>query len=367
MYRKYGQLIFLSLASCMIFAFSLYLGQIVPSAFAQAQKTYKLVFHWETSAGRQNIVNWPYRPNGYFEWLVKKHTRGQVIFDVKERLHGPSESVLAVGDGRVDIGNQVIPYSSGTYPLFDFGALPGFFSVGPQGALEWAAALLDPEIKKIFSKYSRRANFIFLGANTSTAQQTVWANKIIAKVEDFKGVKVRTSGLVQTMAISELGGSPLTLATGEIFEALRRGTVDGIVTSLAFGAEIGLMDLCKYANTWPITPIFGSMVVINARKFDSLPKEIREGLEKAGEELTRAAPAMVENLYYTYPRWVESVKKTEIVVPDIREVKRAATSWEPVIKKWLETTGPEGKEVLRIAAKYAEGPAKEVVLKLVGK
>lgn len=332
---------------------------------AQQKGKYKLVFHWETSAGRQNIVNWPYRPNGYFQWLVKNHTGDRIEFETREKLYGASESVLAVGDGRVDMGNQIVAYSSGTYPLFDFGALPGLFSIGPEGATEWANSLLDPDMKRILARYARKANLVFLGANTSTAQQTVWAHREVAKVEDFKGLKLRASGLIQTVTLSSLGASPLTLATGEVFEALRRKTVDGIVTSLLFGIEIGLMDVCAYASTWPITPIFGSMVVMNARKFDALPRDLQEGLLKAGEGLTKAGPAMVENLYYTYPRWLESVRKTTLVTVPDEELKKAARMWAPAIRKWLEVSGPEGKEVLKIALKYANGPSKPVVAKIL--
>jgi len=55
----------------------------------------------------------------------------------------------------------------------------------------------------------------------------------VATVDDFKGYKVRTSGLITTLAMKLMGASPLTIPTAEIMEALQRGTVDAIQTSAA--------------------------------------------------------------------------------------------------------------------------------------
>ena len=35
----------------------------------------------------------------------------------------------------------------------------------------------------------------------------------------------------------------------------------------------------------------------------------------------------------------------------------AADKLQPVVKEWLDTAGPHGKEVLRIASRYANGPS----------
>jgi hypothetical protein len=34
---------------------------------------------------------------------------------------------------------------------------------------------------------------------------------------------------------------------------------------------------------------------------------------------------------------------------------------QPVVKDWLETAGPHGKEVLRIAAQHAKGPSADFI------
>ena len=106
-----------------------------------------LSFNWEGAYGRGNILVWPFRPGGRYEQLVTQYTNGTVKLDIKEKLFSIMDSAFAVGDGRVLMGTQSIAAASGTYPLLDFGGIPGLFSEIPNGATEYANALLDPRAR----------------------------------------------------------------------------------------------------------------------------------------------------------------------------------------------------------------------------
>ena len=241
----------------------------LPAAFGQGAKPAAapttLSFNWEGAYGRANILVWPFRPGGRYEQLVTQHTNGGVKLDIKDKLFGLMDSAFAIGDGRVLMGTQSIPAASGTYPLLDFGGIPGLFSEMPNGATEYANALLDPNMMTAMDEYTRRAGFKVLGAAISLANNSLWGNKPIRTLADFKGVKSRASGRTQTSALRDLGGSPLTLSMAEIEQALSRGTVDAITTSKSFGAERGLTQIAKYVSIWPITPIFPQVIAINVK------------------------------------------------------------------------------------------------------
>jgi hypothetical protein len=66
----------------------------------------------------------------------------------------------------------------------------------------------------------------------------------------------------------------------------------------------------------------------------------------------------------SYTLWIRSAK-TELVVPDDAEVKRAMAQMQPVVKDWLETAGPHGRAVLRIAAQHAKGPSADAIRGMV--
>ncbi len=331
----------------------------IPAAHAQSSKPAApttLSFNWEGAYGRANILVWPFRPGGRYEQLVTQHTNGTVKLDIKEKLFGLMDSAYAIGDGRVMMGTQSVPAATGTYPLLDFGGIPGLFSDMPDGASEWANAFLDPKMMATWDNYSRPAGFKILGAAVSLAQNALWGNKPIKTLAEFKGVKMRASGRTQTSALRDLGGSPLTLSMAEIEEALTRGTVDAIMTSKSFGAERGLTQLAKYVSIWPISPIFPQIVAINFKAWDKLTPQQKGGLLRASAQLTREMPLALEQMDISYTLWIRSTK-TEMVIPDEAEVKKAMGLMQPVVKEWLDTAGPHAKDVLRIASQYAKGPS----------
>jgi len=325
-----------------------------------------LTFNWEAAYGRANILVWPFRPGGRYEQLVAQHTNGTVKLDIKEKLFGLMDSAYAIGDGRVMMGTQSVPAASGTYPLLDFGGIPGFFSDMPNGATEYANALLDPKMMSVLEAYTRPAGFKVLGAAISLANNSLWGNKPIRTLADFKGVKMRASGRTQTSALRDLGGSPLTLSMAEIEEALSRGTVDAITTSKSFGAERGLTSLSKYVSVWPITPIFPQVIAVNLKAWDRLSPQQKDGLLRASADLTREMPLALEQMDISYTLWIRSTK-TELVTPDEAEVKKAMALMQPTVKEWLDTAGPHGKEVLAIASRYAKGASSGFIRDMASK
>ena len=77
-----------------------------------------------------------------------------------------------------------------------------------------------------------------MGGNTAV-QMGGWFRKEMNTVEDFKGLKMRIPGLGGAV-VTKLGGTSVTLAGGEIFQALQAGTIDatewvGPWNDLAFG------------------------------------------------------------------------------------------------------------------------------------
>lgn len=350
-------------AALMVVAFSFVLAQ-AQSTPPKPTQPITLTFNWEGAYGRANVCVWPYRPGGNFEQFVTKHTNGMIKLDNKEKLYGLMESIFAVGDGRVQMGTQSIPAATGTYPLLDFGGIPGLFAGPPDGPYQWAEAFMDPKMMAIWDKYTRPAGFKVLGSIISLANDGLWGKKAIKTLEDFKGVKTRTSGRTQTSALKALGGSPITLSMAEVEDALYRGTVDAICTSKSYGAERGLIDLCKFVSIWPVYPIFPQIVAINTKVWDKLHPSLQEGLLKAGAEFTRSLPPVVEQMEISYTLWIRA-SKCQLVVPEAPEVKKAMELMRPVVKEWMDTSGPFAKEVLQNSLRFAHGPAAPFIAEMV--
>jgi len=343
----------------MVFSSPLLYSQPATKA---APTTFK--FNWEIAAGKTQCTVWPFRPNGRFSHLLDTHTKGRLKLDVKEGLIGPTESILAVGDGRVDMGTQIAAFSSGTYPLLDWGGVPGLITSGPAVGYEWAEALLDPRMMKLLESYTRPKGFLVLGGAPALSGNSIWGKKPIRTLEDFKGQKIRGAGLIMTKELEAFGASAVSISVAEVEEALIRGTVDAVHTSLNFGSEHRFFDVVNYVSIWPFTQPYPVLIAVNAKKFDSLPKDLQNGLRSASAQMTREVAAVCEQMEITYRLWAES-SKAKVVYADPAEVPKAAERLVPVIQLWLKMAGPMGPDVLRVAAEYGTGPTLALVKALI--
>lgn len=286
----------------------------------------------------------PYR----FQSMVEKATGGRLILETKVGLFPPREVIHGVIDGRAEIGFQRIPWVSGTFPLWDFGSLPFIFADN----YEYEAALNDPRMIELTEKSYREVGLVKLLESPSTAQSGIFANQAFNTVEDFNGIKIRTSGLLQTYTMELFGSSPLTIAAAELAEALQRGTVDAIATSLGYGLGVGLADVTDHVSLWPVSSTFGGAIVVNAEIFDALPSDLQQILREVSLEVQGQ---IILGTDIDMRRAISGIKATglTVVVPDKAEIAKALTLTKPVVDKWLEIAGPYGPELLAIISDYA--------------
>jgi len=282
--------------------------------------------------------------------MVEQATGGRLILETKVGLFPPREVIHGIIDERAEIGFQRLPWVSGTFPLWDFGSLPFFFDDN----YEYEAALNDPRMVELMEKSYREVGLVKLAESPSTEQSGIFANQAYKTVDDFKGIKIRTSGMLQTFTMELFGCSPLTIATAELAEALQRGTVDAIATSLGFGMGVGMADVTDYVNLWPVSSTFGGAIVVNVKSFDALPADLQQILRDISREVQGQ---IIYGTDVDMRRAISGIKATGLtmIVPDKAEIDKAIALTKPVIDKWLEVAGPLGPELLAIASEYASG------------
>lgn len=336
-------------ALLMVLALGLVFTAQVPGAVAAD----KVVWTLATNPGPA-ANTWSFHPFGRFQQLLEKNSGGRFIVKTKVGLYPPKEVIHAVKAGRVEMGYERTPWLAGTFPIWDL-SLPFFWD----NVYEYEAALNDPAMVKIDAETFGQHNLVKLAEIQSATTDGIFTKKPIKTLADFKGLKVRTAGVIPTFALKLMGASPLTMATTEILEALQRGTVDAIQTSRGWGMGFGLPDVATHLNIWAVQSCFGGMLIVNKEKYDALPADLKKILWETGREMQG------QN---TFAAWVETlesgigakVSPMKTIIPDKSEIAKARKLCKPVIKKWLDRAGPRGKEVLGIAAKYAGG-AKEMM------
>jgi len=106
---------------------------------------------------------------------------------------------------------------------------------------------------------------------------------------DLSGLKLRVAGKVPSQIVEKMGGTPVSMTAESIYEALQRGTIDGMVTSWAAFEPYKFQEVAFYHIEVPIgsSP---SMFMMSRKKYDALPPAARKALDdNSGEAMVREA------------------------------------------------------------------------------
>jgi len=174
-----------------------------------------------------------------------------------------------------------------------------------------------------------------------------YANKPVKLPSDFKGLRLRGYGADLSYLIRELGASPVTLSSQEIYQATQRGTIDGFLTGPSSVYTRKLYEVVKYSSAVPIGRL-SFPVTANLKWWAGLPKDVQAAITKAamvaqqkGRELAKAEGQQATEQLAKLGVTIQTLTPTEYA----QWVKAA----KPVYDKYIERTGDEGRKLLAIA------------------
>ena len=128
-----------------------------------------------------------------------------------------------VKSGQYDIGQSASYYYGGKDPdtLF-FASMPFSMTATEQQAWFYNGGGLDLA-NEVYAKHNIE---VMLGGNTGM-QMGGWFRKEIKTAEDLKGLKMRIPGFGGKV-MAGVGAVPTNIPTGELYQALERGTIDAL-------------------------------------------------------------------------------------------------------------------------------------------
>jgi TRAP-type mannitol/chloroaromatic compound transport system substrate-binding protein len=154
---------------------------------------------------------------------IGKATNGRIKIRVyaAEELVPALQAFDAVSQGNADIYHGPDYYWQGKHKMFNFfGAVP--FGLTATEMTQW---LQYGGGQALWDELAGRFNVKPMLCNATGMQMSGWFNKEIKSVEDFQGLKMRIPGLGGEI-IKRMGGTPVTLPSGEIFLSLSQGNID---------------------------------------------------------------------------------------------------------------------------------------------
>jgi TRAP-type transport system periplasmic protein len=174
-----------------------------------------------------------------------------------------------VASNIADIGLSHCSYSRGRFPVMEVMELPlGFPS-------SWIATHVAMDF---YDKFKPREwdQYQPLMFSTSPPNVVQTLKKPVKTLDELKGMKIRGTGRIGDI-VKALGAVPMPIETVDLYEALRRAVIDGTYTPLETLKGFKLGEVEKYASaTWKVGSVFQFYVVMNKRKFDSLPPDVKK-------------------------------------------------------------------------------------------
>lgn len=274
----------------LLVAFSL-LG-VLPSSRAQAQTTYTLrLATWGSMTHPQVIGFVP-----VFTKLVEERSQGRIKIQ-----YFPGAGLVKEQDVMSAIPADIADIS--------LTSLDTWSAVAPELGV-FGSPLMSYDFDQFFgaihpgSKIFEAANSVFAehGARLLAAIDvgpSVFVSKMpLQKPEDFKGKTIRVYSHATGDLVQALAAAPTQLNQNDLYAALSTGTVQGAYGGLAgvYGAK--LYEVTKYL-AYP-AGMFGLAIngyVMNAAKFNSLPKDLQRIVLDAANEADANANHAVRDSY----------------------------------------------------------------------
>ena len=216
----------------------------------------------------------------FFIDLVKQNSNGKI--DITPHFGGALgyksiNHYAAVRDGAVELASTPLGTMAGISPIFGLQPLPFLSPTIPENEALWYVA--RPYYEEALAKGNQTLLF-----GTPWTPNCIWATSKITKIDDLKGLKVRSFDIASTKAMQAAGMLPIQLSWADVIPALSTGTVAGVLTSDEGGVNSKLWDVgARYCNS--IGYGFGiGVVTMNLDAYNKLPPDLQAVLHDAAGE-----------------------------------------------------------------------------------
>jgi len=304
-------------------------------AEAPSGETYELIFATHLAA-EHPITKAMY----LFTKRAEELSNGRLKFKtyINVELGDPTEVIDQIRIGVVDGGYFTTGHMAYYNDKLNATMWPYMFE-----SYEHASKAYDGEVGEYMKKMAADAGFkvidwMYYGfRNMST-------NKPVNKVSDIKGLKLRVpSERVNQLTMSAYGAICSTIAFNELYLALSQGVVDGQENPIATMDSANIQEVNKYIAMVEYT-FFTTGMVMNPKKFESLPADLQEVIVKASREAAEYEREIFveeenkvidkfKNNYgvtFTYPDKKEFI---EAAKPALEELKKDYD--ESFVNEWL--------------------------------
>lgn len=298
-----------------------------------------------------------------FMKILEESTDGAITFTpfYAGELTGVGRELDALQGGTVQIAAPLLaPYHEGSFPLSDVTQLPTYDTNSAMSTRAFQKLLdSDEALKdgKTFYQYEIEPKEIQVWAVGATSAYSLsFAGKNPETPADFKGMPLRGGSAMHAMVLNEMGSTPVTMPASNVYEALSRGTVNGLILAISDWPAYSLEALLKNTITGAAIGHWESYLAISNDTWDQFDDATKKAFDAA------ARKAGTNNATLWDSRVDEVVKETsekhgakftpvEELSADMQAfiANAGANTW----KVWVEKLEAEGHPAKATATLYA--------------
>jgi TRAP-type transport system periplasmic protein len=284
------------------------------------------------------------------EWCkeVEKRTHGRV-----KARHYPGATLTpapqiydSVVQGVADVGNIVLGYTMGKFPLSEVLDYPlGYPSS------EVSTRLANEYFKKFHPKEFDEVKVMYFHGQTPGI---LHARKPVRKMEDLKGMKMRTFG-TNAEFMKLLGGIPVAMPMNDAYDAISKGVADGLFCPYEALEGFKLGEVIKYTtedHAAAYTAVF--LVAMNKDKWNSIKPEDQKIIEQINQEWIDKQ-IQVWNAIDESGKAFSIKRGNQIIKLSAEENARWAAKAQPLFDAYVKKTKEKnlpGDEVLQFAREF---------------
>lgn len=273
---------------------------------------------------------------------IEKRTNGRVKITVFSggTLVAADKTYSGIVTGIADMGMSCMAYTRGKFPLSEVIDLPLGYKTGAA-----ATKLINLFYEKFKPKEYKETEVMYFMAHSPGI---IHSKKPVYKLDDFKGQKIRCTGLAAKV-VGKLGGVPVAMPMGETYDAISRGVVDG---SMAPQESVKGWRWGEVVNA--STQSFGAgyttgfFVVMNKQKWNSLPPDIQKIFREVNKEWANKNGIAWDENDKEARDWMVKIGK-KIIPLSAEENAKMAALVKPLLNEYVENMkkqGLPGKEAL---------------------
>lgn len=271
-----------------------------------------------------------------FAQLVNTYSRGAASIQIfgNAQLGAEQDATKDTQLGMVDFCLSAINNITMWYPKMDVTILPMIF----RDRFHVEAFLKSPVWENMKEEYRKASGLRIVSVFEWGDRGIATKHTNIEKPSDLQGLKIRLpKNPVMLDTYQALGATPAAIDWGELYSALQQGLADGLESPPQGIIDMKFSDFLKSYSAVNIFYGLG-IVVMNDKKFASLPPEIQSAILRAGDEAG------------AYQRWISAVahvdglERLEKLGVKVNVVKDVQPFWEavqPVYQKYGPIIGED--------------------------